>query len=227
MAERTPFQGETMHTVTPKISKSNMDKIKKELGVYFTQLHQIKGDYYGYFTTDSKFQFSTWKDAFLNMFDMILKDGKNRNIQLPYERYHKVLQEKSCYLEEVTTPVLVDYDMWPGNIFVKKVGEEYEIEGILDFERAFWGDAFADFPTAFVTTDDIRKEKVFLDSYLQASIDRKVYTKEDDIRFQLYRLYIFTIMAVETYRYNFLYAKFQLSFSKSVALKCLKKLEKL
>ncbi len=30
-------------------------------------------------------------------------------------------------------PSLVDYDLWPGNIFVKKAGEEYVIEGILDF----------------------------------------------------------------------------------------------
>lgn len=219
----TAMVGEPMNKA--KIGKANKEKLKKELAGYFAQLHQIEGDYFGYFTNNAKLQFSSWKDAFSHMFEMILTDGRNHQIKLPYERYEKVLQNNACYLERIVTPSLVDYDLWPGNIFVKKIGEEYCIEGILDFERAFWGDPIADFPSSFLMVDDIQKEKMFLDEYLRKSKNKKEFTKEDNIRFLLYRLYIYTIMAVETYRYDFLYSKFQLSFSKNIALKCLKELE--
>lgn len=221
----TAMEGEPMNKVSSKISKENKEKIKKELAGYFAQLHQIKGNYYGYFTTDPKHQYTTWKAAFLHMFHMILTDGKTHNIKLPYHKYQKVLQENARYLEEIKMSTLVDYDLWPGNIFVKKTGEEYVIEGILDFERSFWGDAFADFPPAFLMADNMQKENLFLESYLAASADRKEFTEADEIRFYLYRMYIYTIMAVESYRYSFLYGKIQFYFSKSTAVKCIKKLE--
>ena len=80
----------------------------------------------------------------------------------------------------------------------------YKIEGIVDFERAFWGDPAADFPAAFVFVDDIRKEHVFLESYLKA-VHKSAFTQADTKRYQLYRLYLAVIMAIK---------------------KCLKKLER-
>jgi hypothetical protein len=41
-------------------------------------------------------------------------------------------------LEDVKEPALVDWDMWDGNIFVNP--ETKAITGIVDFERALWGD---------------------------------------------------------------------------------------
>jgi Fructosamine-3-kinase len=157
---------------------------------------------------------------------VVLTDGKAHGIKLPYERIENALKVHEKYLEDVKTPSLVDYDLWEGNIFVKKSGEEYVIEGILDFERAFWGDPVADFPTSFLMADDIRKEGAFLETYLQASPNGRKYTDRDAVRYLLYRMYIFTIMAVEIYRYGFLYAQFQKSFAKRVVLKCLKELER-
>ncbi len=99
------------------------------------------------------------------------------------------------------------------------------MRAFLIFERSFWGDAFADFLAAFLMADNIKKENIFLESYLKANADRKEFTEADEIRFYLYRMYIYTIMAVESYRYGFLYGKIQFYFSKSTAVKCMKKLE--
>lgn len=221
----TALEGVSMHKVSRQLSKENLEKIKVELASCFAQLHQIKGKYFGYFTEDPKDQFTTWKDAFLHMMGMILRDGREHKIGLPYDRIEKILGEKAHYLEEIQEPVLVDYDLWPGNIFLKKSGEEYVIEGIIDYERAYWGDPYADFPPAFLMVKDIRQEESFWKTYREKAKINGDLSEKDLIRLTLYRLYIFTIMTVETYRYGFLYGQLQKVFSKSVVLKCLKELE--
>lgn len=50
-------------------------------------------------------------------------------------------------------------------------------------------------------------------------------SESEKVRFMLYKMYIHLIMAVETYRYGFLYACFQKSYAKSVVSKCIKELE--
>ena len=106
----------------------------------------------------------------------------------------------------------------------KDHGTGSQIEGILDFERAFWGDPIADFPTAFVFTDDIRKEQAFWNAYLRIS-GKKEFTERDDRKYQLYRMYILTIMAAETFRYGFVYGKLQEMWAKWGIRKCLRRLE--
>ena len=155
------------------------------------------------------------------MFRQILTDSREHHVRLPYDRITSTLQRYAGCLEDVTEASLVEYDCHEGNIFVKKMGNGYAIEGILDFERAFWGDPIADFPTAFVFTDDIRKEKPFLNAYLKVS-GTKAYTETDAVKYQLYRMYILTIMAAETFRYGFWYGKLQGMWAKWQLKKCLR-----
>lgn len=217
------LDGVTLSGVSKKMGKDNLDRIKEELAVYLAQLHQIKGSYFGYFTQNPALQFSTWKEAFFHMFDQLLQDAESRNTKLPYAKIRRALADNAAYLEELKTPALVEFDCHEGNVFVKQVGGEYQIEGILDLERAFWGDPIGDFPTAFVFTDDIRKEPAFLNAYLKAA-GKSAFTEADAKRYQLYRLYILTIMAAEVFRYDFLYGKLQGAWARRNISKCLKKL---
>ena len=96
-----------------------------------------------------------------------------------------------------------------------------------DLERAFWGDPIGDFPTAFVFCDDIRKEENFLEAYLEKSDEIKKYTGMEERKFLLYRMYILTIMAAETFRYGLVYGNLQGAFARINLKKTLKELEKL
>ena len=217
----TELKGEPFSKVMKKMGQENADRIREELAGYLYQIHGVKGKYFGYFTKDERRQYSAWKEAFFHMFRQILADGREHRVKLPYARIMAALQRYEGCLEDVTEPVLVEYDCHEGNIFVKKTGNSYTIEGILDFERAFWGDPIADFPTAFVFTDDIRKETAFLNAYLRVS-GRNAYTETDAVKYQLYRMYILTIMAAETFRYGFLYGKLQGMWAKWQLRKCLR-----
>lgn len=219
----TALEGTALSSVSNKMDRVNLKGIKAELAGYLAQIHTIKGAYYGYFTQDPERRFSTWQEAFFHMFEQLLRDAQERNTRLPYAKIRQALSENRACLEELKEPALVNFDCHEGNIYVKEVNGVYQIEGILDLERAFWGDPIGDFPTAFIFTDDIRKEPVFLNTYLKES-GKNGYTDEDAKRFQLYRMYILTIMAAEVFRYDPLYAIAQGVWARWNLLKCLKKL---
>ena len=69
-----------------------------------------------------------------------------------------------------------------------------------------------------------KKEKAFLNAYLRIS-GKKEFTERDDRKYQLYRMYILTIMAAETFRYGFVYGKLQEMWAKWGIRKCLRRLE--
>lgn len=221
----TALDGIAMHKVQKKMSKENLLELKKELAKYLAQLHQIQGDYFGYFTQNEKYQYQTWKEAFISMMTMLLNDGKKNGTKLPYVRYEKVLKDKTKYLEDIKVASLVDYDLWAGNVFVKQQGDKFVIEGIIDFERAFWGDAMADFGGSVMLLDHIFDEKEVWKVYKDKSNFNRDITKEDQIRSTFYRLYIYTIMAAETFRYGYFYGKIQTFFAMKNIKQCLTKLE--
>lgn len=221
----TALEGVSMNTVQKKMSKENLAELKMELVGYMAQLHQIKGDYFGYFTKDPQRQFKTWKEAYLSMMRVLLEDGKRNGTKLPYERYDKVLKEKSGFLDAVQEPSLVDYDLWAGNVFVKQQGENYILEGIIDFERAYWGDPLADFGGSVMLLDKIYEEPELWSVYAKKAVFRRELSGEDQIRRAFYGLYIYTIMAAETFRYGFLYGQMQRAFAMNYVKKYLKLLE--
>ena len=222
----TALEGVPLSRVSGKMPSEQLNRIKAELADYLAQMHQIEGPYYGYFTNDPKQQYPTWREGFTHMFDQILRDCQTHQVRLPYERIRRAFERTAGYLEEVSAPALVEYDCHEGNIFVKKTDATYHIEGILDLERAFWGDPLADFPAAFVFTDDIRKESAFLDAYLKASDRIRGYEKSQIKRYQLYRLYLMLIMTAEIFRYGFFYGQLQALWAKHQLQKCLRELEK-
>ena len=155
----------------------------------------------------------------------LLKDGKQNNTKLPYERYENILKDKAKYLEDVQEASLVNYDLWPGNVILKQDGNHFMIEGIIDFERAFWGDPMADFAGSIMLLDYIYEEKELWEVYCKEKKTVQAISKEAHIRFTLYRLYIYTIMAAEVFRYGYLYRKAQTSFAMKNIEKCLLSLE--
>ncbi len=222
----TALKGVAMNKVMKNISKDNLESIKIEVASYFAQLHRINGEYFGYFTDDPKYWFSTWKEAFLHMMEMLIADGIAHHVKMPYARIGKILKQKALYLDAVKNPSLIDYDLWTGNIFLIEQKDQYVIEGIIDFERAFWGDPLADFPAAFLLLKNIKEERSFWKAYTKAARINPDITKEDEIRLDLYSLYISMIMAAETFRYDLIYAFLQGAFARHHIMKFLKRLEK-
>ncbi|WP_106196744.1 phosphotransferase family protein [Umezawaea tangerina] len=159
--------------------------LRRELGGIVARLHRIEGDSFGYPEGPGG---DTWRGAFLAMVASVLADADVFGVGLP-EGLSDWFQARSAVLDEVTTPVLVHFDLWPGNIFVDPAAPA--VVGIIDPERAFWGDPLADF-VSLALFGDIEDEPDFLLGY--GAVD---LTESARQRVRLYRVYLYLIMIVE------------------------------
>ena len=111
-------------------------------------------------------------------------------LHIPYDALYSRLQSFYTVLEEVTQPVLVHWDMWDGNIFID--ADTKKITGILDCERAMWGDALME-----VNFGAFGLNPALIEGYghdLLAAPAAKT-------RRMLYNIYLWLIMIIEcTYR---------------------------
>ncbi|GAB3809876.1 phosphotransferase [Kribbella italica] len=152
---------------------------RRELGTIVRSLHEVVGaDGFGY---PQRGLVSTWAVAFQRMLDDVLADAERYGVELPTGVTRHLALDRFELLNTVRTPRLIHFDLWDGNLLV----DGGRISGLVDGERAFWGDPVAEFVslTLFGSMDD-----ELLAGY-GADIDRE--------RLSLYRVYLYLIMLVE------------------------------
>ena len=91
-------------------------------------------------------------------------------------------------LDEITQPGFVHWDLWAGNIFIKPKNGKYILEGVIDWERALWGDP--DIETAVSCTF---YGPAFFEGYGKQLAD----SRPEAVRQSLYRLYLRLILIIE------------------------------
>ena len=139
----------------------------------------------------------TWRAAFLDMVNAVLADAETYAVTLP-RPIADILEwfnDRAVALEEVTTPVLVHFDLWDGNILVESDPAGHRIGALIDAERAFWGDPLAEF-VSLALYGDIERDTAFLAGYRGAggAVTFDIAARQ---RLSLYRTYLNLIMWVE------------------------------
>ncbi|MEV6878602.1 aminoglycoside phosphotransferase family protein [Amycolatopsis sp. NPDC051128] len=160
----------------------------RELGGIVAGLHTVTGDGFGYPQDPPR---PTWPMAFTAMVDAILGDAVTYGVRLPRpaaEIAHLVHRHEPL-LGLVTTPVLVHFDLWDGNILL----DGSRVSGIIDAERAFWGDPVAEFVSLALFRD---LDPAFVEGY-RAAGGPVEFGMPMWARLRLYRVYLDLIMLVE------------------------------
>ena len=164
----------------------DQEPLRRELGEIIAALHTVTGNGFGYPQDPPA---STWREAFTGMVGALLADAQRFSSALP----RSVAEIKDLFaanenvLDDVSTPVLVHFDLWPGNILV----ESGRITGLVDGERAFWGDPLAEM-VSLALFGDIEKDPVFLAGYGGIAFDTSAR-----LRLAMYRAYLYLIMLIE------------------------------
>ena len=89
-------------------------------------------------------------------------------------------------------PALVHFDLWDGNLLVDEQGT---LTGIVDAERALWGDPHAEF-ASLALFGTIEADREFLAGYAEAGGAAQPGPSFSR-RQALYRTYLYLLMAVE------------------------------
>ncbi|MEQ4718465.1 aminoglycoside phosphotransferase family protein [Nonomuraea sp. B19D2] len=169
------------------------DALRRELGRHLARFNAVTGEVFGY--PHAGIVGATWREAFLAMVGALVGDTERWPTPLPRPAGEilAVIEAASPVLDEVTTPRLVHFDVWQGNVFLDLSGPP-RIQAIIDHERAFWGDPLAEFvtPTIF---GELTEDDPLLAGYRE--VTPLELTPAARTRLDLYRAYLYLILLVE------------------------------
>ncbi len=117
--------------------------LRKEVGKVQKKLTEVTGEKFG-MLGDTEHPFDTLYEFVSYLIGNVLADAERRNVEIGVSKagvLAALVADKECF-DEVKIPSLVHWDMWEGNVFIK----DGTITGIIDWERAMWGEALMDEP---------------------------------------------------------------------------------
>ena len=174
-----------------KLTKAQLQHVMFELGQSVAKINGIKNNEFGYRQNGLK---STWEEAYNAMVSAVLSDTDRLGIRVPHrKKICRLIEQNARVLEEVTEARLIHFDLWKGNIFVNENGS---LEGIIDTERAMWGDMYGE----FVNLDflgDFARNTAFIEGYNAVADEKIVISESTKKRMNLMRLYLALIIFTE------------------------------
>jgi Ser/Thr protein kinase RdoA (MazF antagonist) len=170
--------------------------VRAELGQLMAAMHAVTGPAFGYPSESTGTLSLRWDEAFTAMINAVLSDAERYQAVLPVEpqRVRNALLSCANELAAVQVPALVHFDLWEGNILLDLAGHP-RISGLVDGERAMWGDPVMDFASAALF-GEIRDDEDFIGGY-QLSGTVLPLDSAGRRRLLLYRVYLWLIMTVE------------------------------
>lgn len=176
-------------------------RLRRDLGRTVAALHRMTGTRFGYPAESVGPLRERWREAFLDMVGAMLDDAVDYGVALPApaDRLRELFGSRAYPLDAVTVPVLTHFDLWDGNILLDPSPvappAELRISGLIDGERAFWGDPAADF-VSLALDGSITDDRDFIDGYRQAG-GPCTFGPDELARLALYRAYLSLLMVVE------------------------------
>ena len=116
----TELPGQPWPMAEDQLSDSQRQGLRADVGRLVAGLHTITGTGFGYPSHALGPLAPTWRAAFGGMLDAVLADAESFGATLPHPAgmIRDLTAAHAGALDEVTTPVLVHYDLWDGNILV-------------------------------------------------------------------------------------------------------------
>ncbi|MCK9862735.1 aminoglycoside phosphotransferase family protein [Paenibacillus sp. ATY16] len=183
-------EGTAMNKIRDSLSLEEREAIARELGGYSRSINAYKNSFFGSLQPEGRRK-DNWSEAFEGMMADVLADGKDAGVELPvsYAEIEKEVLHYRDLLGVVKEASLIHWDLWDGNVFV----HEGRISGLIDFERAFWGDPLSEFYFGRFAKSTLG---AFCEGYGINGL-----TESEQRRRVLYDFYLDLIMAIEcTYR---------------------------
>ena len=132
--------GENYAFLKDKLPDHVIRELNREAGRISRELTAVTNAQFGFLGDerryDSLFEFVR------TMLTNLLSDARKKGIEIGYDEQQLTdeLDREKEFFDEVRSATLVHWDMWEGNIFVS----QGHVSGIIDWERALWGEPFMD-----------------------------------------------------------------------------------
>jgi len=180
------IEGKPLNQIKETMNAEQLNGIYRRLGEINRRINEVSGTRFGFYTRPSV---GSWRDAFAEMIGGVIADGRDAGVEWPIDlaELERRIEARLDVLKEVSEPRLLHWDLWDGNVFVK----DGQVSGIVDFERAIWGDPLMEYYFGRFHVTDAFMEGYGMPPLTPAQIERR----------KLYDLYLDLILHVEcTYR---------------------------
>lgn len=121
------------------------NQILEQTGTFLRQIHEITADMYGYLGEHHCMEpQSDWSSAFHVMWNKMVDDiaGTGYYDQQEQSYVRGLLDKHYGHFDRRVTSRLLHMDIWSQNVLVDEYGT---VTGIIDFDRALWGDKEIEF----------------------------------------------------------------------------------
>ena len=179
------IQGRNLNLEKAQLPESTVEQIYREIGEISRRLTEITNSEFGFL--GDKRRFRSLYDFTRVMLENLLHDAERRKVDIVYraEDFLTRLEKDKPAFEGIMPATLVHWDMWEGNVFV----HNGHVSGIIDWERAMWGEAFMDDRFRYHT-----RNKSFLAGFGQAA-----FTGDEIRRIRWYDIILYLTMMIEVY----------------------------
>jgi aminoglycoside phosphotransferase (APT) family kinase protein len=141
----------------------------RQLGSITAEIHKIRGERFGSVYSHG---FTKWSDSVLAMLADIIADMIEFRLDAHDVRQaFAAITLNSDLLDEITEPRLLHGDLWTSNILLAEDGREPRIVGLLDHDRAWWGDPAADWVFSILAGKPAEVQAAFLSTYGQIEMN--------------------------------------------------------
>ena len=177
--------GRSLNSCREELSADEIAHVMTQVGAFQRQTAGIRGESFG--LLGDTMRFPTLHGLIRHLYANVLHDAAARSIDLGVDADEVLarLDADEAIFAEIKTPSLVHWDMWEGNIFVK----DGELCGVIDWERAMWGEPFMD--------DRFRRHNrpaAFLEGFGQTA-----FSPAEERRLAWYDLFLYLTMITESY----------------------------
>lgn len=200
------LKGNNFFTVREEMPEDKIAVIDKEIGIISRELTEVRNPGFGFLGEDKRYD--TLYEFVKHMLTNLISDAKRKDIDILYDErtFTDLLEKDRDAFASVTDASLVHWDMWEGNVFIK----DGHVSGIIDWERALWGEPFMD--------DRFRmhnRRKDFLEGFGQMS-----FSEDELTRMRWYDIILYLTMMIEVF-YREFEDKGQYYWAKEMLEKCI------
>lgn len=131
------LEGENYFRLKERLSIEEQQSIDRQIGKIVREFTNISGNFFG-LLGDNEHRFHSLYELIHYMLSNVICDADRKAVEyfIRGNELLALLERDKNIFDQITTPHLVHYDLWEGNIFVK----DMQVSGLIDWERALWGD---------------------------------------------------------------------------------------